>query len=698
MLQEKNKSVEFWRFVFTLLVVLGHIQASSDQLGPNRFTTGGYSVEFFFMLSGFFLCNSFIKKFDVSRPIVKQVLSFLFSRLKRFIPYCWLFIIASSSYHLYLYHLIGYTSNQMITYLKGLWAEVVMLNSIFVSSDPANGPTWYISALIIISVFYYLVLSCEKKLNVPIIAIPLLCSTYVLYQGYWCNNWYDYALLLRALGSIGLGITCYILVQKTSNYVCKFSCWFWQTIQLGSIIAFVLVFYRLPDSHTQILLLIPFFVFLYTLFSVRTPLNRILNNQISQALGKISFIIYLSHSLLITRMLWQPHFDLSGDIRIIYLKMILIIILISMVIAYLPQFFKEMFEDKSEEPPLVRSNREVWPDVLRVVAILSVIILHVSGGMLWAAAPGTDEFFWLASVDTLVHGAVPLFLMLSGMFLLSPKKEIDLQTVFRKYILRLLNAYIIWSAFYAVFNSIFNDTLFSAGIVGIGELFLKGRYHLWFLPMMIGSYLVLPLLRCVTEKKSKLLLNYTMILFFVFSVLYPSLSIYDYSTTAFLQNLNPSCFGIYVGYFFAGYYFSIIPLKPIDKYLWPIAAIFFGVICVHNVINSSLLNGALNENAWSGNQFPMTIYAISIFMVFRIYGNCITQKFQIPHISSKIHYLAKISFDIYLCHDIFITVFNSVGLHALTWHPIVSIPFVSVIVLVASLILTRLIKNKKDTI
>ena len=67
-------------------------------------------------------------------------------------------------------------------------------------------------------------------------------------------------------------------------------------------------------------------------------------------------------------------------------------------------------------------GRLAYADLLRCTAMLAVIVVHITGGALEASPVGTPDFMVLNVYDGLTHWCVPVFVMLSGMFLLDPKR------------------------------------------------------------------------------------------------------------------------------------------------------------------------------------------------------------------------------------------------------------------------------------
>ena len=162
-----------------------------------------------------------------------------------------------------------------------------------------------------------------------------------------------------------------------------------------------------------------------------------------------------------------------------------------------------------------------------------------------------------------------------------------------------------------------------------------------------------------------------------------------------MNRCNPYWLSVYAAYFFAGYFFSTIKIGKYDKYVWPAVLAASALWFLYSVLSSSALLGALDESRWTPNQLPLALYTISIFMVFRIYGDSVGQHRKIYALIRKI---SDLSFVIYLCHDIFLDLLLRNGLHALTWHPAISIPVLTVTTLAASMLLAVLLLKLRKMI
>ncbi len=167
-------------------------------------------------------------------------------------------------------------------------------------------------------------------------------------------------------------------------------------------------------------------------------------------------------------------------------------------------------------------TRVVKYDILRVVASFSIVLLHVSASYWSVVDIHGREFLVMTIYNSVTRFAVPVFFMLSGLFLVSPDRE---NTGLWKRILKLLILFYVWSAFYA-FQGVAVDALrgeFSMEVWRASvERFIFGHVHMWFIQMLLGFYILIPLARQICAKKE--IVQYYLILWIVFRFFFPSLT------------------------------------------------------------------------------------------------------------------------------------------------------------------------------
>ena len=152
------------------------------------------------------------------------------------------------------------------------------------------------------------------------------------------------------------------------------------------------------------------------------------------------------------------------------------------------------------EKTLSRHNRIVFLDYLRVVACFMVMAIHSAEPFyLGGEAPNITaiasrwDMFWITLTECLCRVAVPLFVMASS-YLLFPVRR-PTGEFFRRRLVRVAVPFVVWAAAYiAAAGGKWGPLLFN---------FPDEGGHLWFVPMLLGLYILMPLLSPWAEKVSE---------------------------------------------------------------------------------------------------------------------------------------------------------------------------------------------------
>lgn len=141
-------------------------------------------------------------------------------------------------------------------------------------------------------------------------------------------------------------------------------------------------------------------------------------------------------------------------------------------------------------------QRNLSLDILRILACLGVIAIHTSGSPIVHQMVDSGSVWYTECMvlNALARWAVPVFAMLTGFFMLDPQKEIPVKKLFSRYLVRIVISLVFWSFFYA-FS--LHKPYYPLG---------SQEGHFWYLEMLIGLYLSMPILRLVA--RNAVLLNY----------------------------------------------------------------------------------------------------------------------------------------------------------------------------------------------
>lgn len=145
-------------------------------------------------------------------------------------------------------------------------------------------------------------------------------------------------------------------------------------------------------------------------------------------------------------------------------------------------------------------ERFEWVDWLRITAIFFVIIVHCTepfylGGEGSLIASESDAF-WVSLFDSLARACVPLFIIASS-FLQFPLHS-PTRIFLKKRAVRVLIPFGVWTFVYAL--------VWGEPVQNFKDLLLNFNYsagHLWFVYMLVGIYLLIPMLSPWAERVSR---------------------------------------------------------------------------------------------------------------------------------------------------------------------------------------------------
>lgn len=264
-------------------------------------------------------------------------------------------------------------------------------------------------------------------------------------------------------------------------------------------------------------------------------------------------------------------------------------------------------------------ERIVYLDILRVICGFFVIVLHVSSQN-WSSVD-VNSFTWdvFNFFESLTRFTVPVFVMISGSLFLNNSMNITVKNLYKKNILRLVTAYIGWSFIYAVCLHIGSWNGIRSFVVDV----INGYYHMWFVPMMIGLYILVPVLRMITADKKVMQYFIVISVFFCFFVpvmlKLPILSKFNF----FYENMNLYFQLGYVSYFVLG---SFLMEKDLGRFT-KIVVIGGGLgIILTCIISKFLSMRAASAIGYYGNDtipvlsVPLISIIVYILSVIAVWG------------------------------------------------------------------------------
>ena len=334
-------------------------------------------------------------------------------------------------------------------------------------------------------------------------------------------------------------------------------------------------------------------------------------------------------------------------------------------------------------------KRKVYLDILRAIACCMVVGVHVSAQQITNLGTSSISFKFMNAMDCLCIIGVPLFVMISGALMLNPGHDSSIKNLYRHHISHLLAAYVTWLLFYNIVDYIKAHSAFSWSDfkkeVLIDTLLGKGMYHMWFLPMILGLYILTPFLKQMVQ--SKRLCEYFLLLYFIFNLFYGTIFKfpvpYEEIVNSLFNRLPLDLLTGYTGYYVLGYY--------LDTYLTPIRKRSFYAILTLGLVNFIWEVTVCNQESAQSGQLstilndPLTVNvffaATAIFLLLRQLFKTVDTNGMFYRVCRG---LGRYSFGVYLIHPLILNWMTAHNITTLLLPVPLSIPLMIMLVVCIS--------------
>ena len=345
---------------------------------------------------------------------------------------------------------------------------------------------------------------------------------------------------------------------------------------------------------------------------------------------------------------------------------------------------------------LSNSNREIYFDQLRTLAIIGVVCAHISCDYFYEEKQiykPNRIFYNLLYLSLGRFIGIPIFIMLSGALLIN--KNYSLKTFMFKRLIRVFIPYLFWSIIFILFTIHFQNHKLTEYLIKKVCFGMKGTVGriLWFIWMIIIVYIgiiIINLIFKVINSKSKKVENIFIHFLFIFAL-----------TCYILKNLRYLNYNSIVGYYIffipysiIGYYLTHIDFlnSKISKLLWitPIKIVIVSfIMAIHgymtftkNVAAKILKTKRPETNDYF--EFKVLIFTSNIILFFRYLPkseNKILQKINsfisTGYIADSISSISKCSYGIYFIHYLILKYLQICFLNYINYYkyPIIWTPF-----------------------
>ncbi len=264
-------------------------------------------------------------------------------------------------------------------------------------------------------------------------------------------------------------------------------------------------------------------------------------------------------------------------------------------------------------PPPQRTH-DSGLSLLRVVSAFAVIMLHAAAGIAGGIPSGFDRGWWLANgLDAAARFCVPVFLMISGALLLGYQQEDG--PFIRRRLKRIVVPLLFWTIIYLLHNALKNLQYVADNpkefLVGAWNALLNGvAYHLWYVYMLIGVCLFLPVLNAWVRQAPRRHIETFLLIAFLFSL--NSQPWFD----PLLPNIDGHYFWGYGSYFVLGYYLykypTVLQRRPWLPYVLYLLSV---LITAYGTYHTSKSQGSFDGLFYEYRSPGVVLMSLSVFAI-----------------------------------------------------------------------------------
>ncbi|MCM1540632.1 MAG: acyltransferase family protein [Blautia sp.] len=332
-------------------------------------------------------------------------------------------------------------------------------------------------------------------------------------------------------------------------------------------------------------------------------------------------------------------------------------------------------------------HRIVKYDLLRITACFAIVLLHVSNSYWYVVDVESSDFLIMTVYNSFTRFAVPVFFMLSGLFLLDPERELSV----KKWALRLCRlavGFYLWSLFYAFQSVLFNGLrhgfdsvtreMWSDAVLRL----VMGHGHMWFLMDLFGFYLLLPVFRKVCEDirvTGYFLLLWVLVRFLLVTV-FPNIGggmVLAVVTSQHLYILTG-----YIGYFLGGFFLNKVDIPKRGRLLLYVSGLGALVFTMVKTVLDCRTSQSYDDQWFLPSNVNILIFSAAVFVLFK--------HMEVPRRladSRLVRNMARGSFFVYMIHPFFIEKLNLLGINVIAYPVILSIPVMTVGIFAAGMLL-----------
>jgi len=326
---------------------------------------------------------------------------------------------------------------------------------------------------------------------------------------------------------------------------------------------------------------------------------------------------------------------------------------------------------------------------LRILSIYAVVTGHVTIWMTQGAKPFSFNWWFGCWVFFLCVCSIPVFVMVSGALLLDDRRREPAVEFYQRRLYRVGIPLVFWSVVYlAVRKFVYHEQLTAGSVAGL-VLGANVYYHLWFLYMIPGLYLITPFLRRFVRNSSRGQRISVIVAILVLGGICSQLNILYWGNGRTIFTV----FIPYIAYYLCGYeLLQIDPRKIPTKYLAVAAAACALYIAAFSGVFIERRGGVDANFIFGFFSLPVAVMSIAVFWAAYLHSKTAKIWKGIPR--TALQWVASTTLGIYLLHPILLEYMrNRLAGHVSDGTFLLGIVAAPLVTFVACYLLTSLMMN-----
>lgn len=325
---------------------------------------------------------------------------------------------------------------------------------------------------------------------------------------------------------------------------------------------------------------------------------------------------------------------------------------------------------------------------IRAIASIAIVVLHIcaSASILYGESISVIQNSITRSAANCMMWAVPCFVMVTGALLLDESREVSYSKIYKKYISRILAALVIFCMIYRIFDMIMDGESFGTGVIfnGIYEIVTGTSWsHMWYLYLLIGLYLLLPVYRKIAASCNDFDMKYLLGIYILFLSILPLTQMLQVKVGFYIHVAT-----IYPFYFFCGHAIHKKIMQIDYRAALTLAALSTVIIVVLTNVRWKYGIESM-EQWWSYSSILVIVQAVGIFsLMYQIKGN------DAQLVKRVLMRVDECSFGIYLVHMIFVRwILRYRMVNPYESYPLIAFVVIVVLIFGVSYVVVRILKN-----